>query len=333
MKRNLRANKSIWLFILISFLPVWATCFYMLFVRQPVSTVMTVIFAAFMLMPALASIFTRLLRREGFGKMFLRPRFRGHWGKYVGAVLVPPLLSVLGAAVYFLLFPNLFDPSFQALANLVPTIPQNMLPLIVAAQFVQAVLLAPFLNLIPCLGEELGWRGYLLPKLLERHSPRAATLLSGLIWGLWHAPMIALGHNYGLDYAGYPWLGILMMILFCVAFGTFLSRLTIKTQSAIPAALAHASINGVAGIALLLSAEGYNALLGPTPVGLIGGIPTILLGLWLLMRRNALAAETPVLADGKDVENAVLAVPADGKDAEDKTNTGEHAPDGANPQA
>lgn len=145
--------------------------------------------------------------------------------------------------------------------------------------------------------------------------------------------MIALGHNYGLDYAGYPWLGILMMILFCVAFGTFLSRLTIKTQSAIPAALAHASINGVAGTALLLSAEGYNALLGPTPVGLIGGIPTILLGLWLLMRRNALAAETPVLADGKDVENAVLAVPADGKDAEDKTNTGEHAPDGTNPQA
>ncbi len=39
------------------------------------------------------------------------------------------------------------------------------------------------------LGEELGWRGFLLPRLLERHGPIAASLAIGLVWGLWHAPV------------------------------------------------------------------------------------------------------------------------------------------------
>ena len=61
--------------------------------------------------------------------------------------------------------------------------------------------MSPIVNIIACLGEEVGWRGFLLPNLLEKFTPIKATLLTGFIWGVWHAPMIAMGYNYGLNYA------------------------------------------------------------------------------------------------------------------------------------
>jgi hypothetical protein len=52
-----------------------------------------------------------------------------------------------------------------------------------------------YLSLLPALvvdpgplGEELGWRGFALPRMLERWSPLRASLILGLIWGLWHLP-------------------------------------------------------------------------------------------------------------------------------------------------
>lgn len=78
-------------------------------------------------------------------------------------------------------------------------------------------IVAPLLNFMACFGEEWGWRGYLLPHLSERHGMRIAVPASGVIWGLWHAPITVLGHNYGLDYPGWPLLGILAMCCLCVA--------------------------------------------------------------------------------------------------------------------
>jgi membrane protease YdiL (CAAX protease family) len=217
--------------------------------------------------------------------MFLRPRFRGNWGKYLLAVFVPPALVFGGAALYFLFFPGMFDAKFTALASV--GVAKEQVVVVVVVQLLQGVLLAPFINFIPCLGEELGWRGYLLPKLLERSSPRVAVLITGVIWGLWHAPMIALGHNYGLDYVGYPWLGILLMTLFCVGFGAFVASLSIKAQSAIPAALSHASLNGIASAALLVSKTGYSPLVGPLPVGILAGAPIFVLGAVLFLTKRA----------------------------------------------
>ncbi|MEN6349562.1 MAG: CPBP family intramembrane glutamic endopeptidase [Syntrophomonas sp.] len=48
------------------------------------------------------------------------------------------------------------------------------------------------INIIPTLGEELGWRGYLLPKLRMLLSDRAALIVTGLIWGVWHLPCVHL---------------------------------------------------------------------------------------------------------------------------------------------
>ena len=84
------------------------------------------------------------------------------------------------------------DPSFQTVAwSRITTI---------------SSVAAPLINTLLALGEELGWRGLLLPELLPL-GQRRAILLSGVIWGFWHAPVILQGHNYPSQ----PVLGVFLM--------------------------------------------------------------------------------------------------------------------------
>ena len=286
--------KSILLFCVIAFAPVWLVCAVMLISGVAAGGVgTTLLFSAFMFMPAISSILTRLICREGFSDMYLRPHFRGNGWRYVLSWLLPIVLTLLGAILFFLVYPELFDPSLSMLRA--QGVTEEQLPLMLAVNGV-LMLLGPALNLIPAFGEELGWRGYLLPKLATRMGRRGATLLSGAIWGLWHAPMIALGHNFGFGYLGYPWTGILLMTLFCVLFGSFLAWLTFKTTSAIPAALAHGGLNAVASIGIMFSLPSYNALMGPVPVGLIGGIPVLVIGVLFFFFLEEKAAENFVFS-------------------------------------
>ncbi|MEQ8934714.1 MAG: hypothetical protein RIE56_02850, partial [Amphiplicatus sp.] len=62
-------------------------------------------------------------------------------------------------------------------------------------------------NAIAAFGEEAGWRGYLWTQTRGWGFWRAS-LFVGLVWGLWHAPIIIAGHNYGTGYEGYPWAGV-----------------------------------------------------------------------------------------------------------------------------
>ena len=94
--------------------------------------------------------------------------------------------------------------------------------------------------------------------------------------------MIALGHNYGLSYPGYPWTGIAMFCFICVGLGAFLSWLRLKTDSFWPAALAHGFFNGAAGTSLLFLAPGasYSPFAGPLATGIVGCAFILVLGLW-----------------------------------------------------
>jgi membrane protease YdiL (CAAX protease family) len=137
------------------------------------------------------------------------------------------------------------------------------------------------INGLATFGEEFGWRAYLQPKLLPL-GERKAMLWMGLIWGVWHWPVILMGHNYGLDYPGAPLLGPLAMVWFTLILGIFLGWLTIKAGSVWPAVIGHGAINGMANLGLIFSQGQPNPLLGPAPVGLIGGIgfAAVALVLW-----------------------------------------------------
>jgi len=243
----------------------------------------------YMWSPAIASILTRIITREGWQGSLLRPRFKRAWLFWLAAWVLPAVMTIAGAAVYYLLFSSQFDPELRQLQSMLPT--QAVLPWVfVLIQTVQAIILSPLINGFFTFGEEFGWRGYLLPKLMPLGG-RKAVLVSGVIWGAWHWPVIAMGHNYGLDYAGWPWLGMLAMVWFTLVAGIFLSWVTLRGASVWPAVIGHAAINGIAGIAILPQVLGieFNPVLGPFPTGIIASAGFTLVALWIFLHPHALA--------------------------------------------
>ncbi|MGK9148951.1 CPBP family intramembrane metalloprotease [Plantibacter flavus] len=87
-------------------------------------------------------------------------------------------------------------------------------------------------------GEELGWRGWLLPNLLPLGT-WPALIGSGVLWGVWHAPLILLGYNYQRTDA----LGLLLMVGWCVLLGTVIGWLRLRSASVWPAVIGHGAVN------------------------------------------------------------------------------------------
>lgn len=251
-----------------------------------------------MFIPAVGALITRLATKEKFNKdnLMLSLNLKGNLKYYALAWFGIELLIILGGVLYFFIFPEQFDVDmgyagalFEAQMNGTGiTLTMEQIKLMIFVQIFIGIFLAPFLNFIPCFGEEWGWRGFLLPKMLKCLPSVPAILLSGVIWGLWHAPLTIMGHNYGVGYWGFPFVGILAMCLFCIVMGVVLSYVTIKTGSCVPAIIGHGTINGLASVSIYFTSlkNPYNVFLGPAPTGLIGGAGFIVLAAVLLYQCN-----------------------------------------------
>ena len=245
--------------------------------------------AATMFFPTIGVLLTRLVTKEGFRNAWLRPHIKGNLKYYLLAWFGPGILTFVGMGIYFLLFPGNLDLSFSYFTATLEAsgAPMETLPisvgLLMAVQCMQGLFMAPALNFVTCFGEEWGWRGYLLPKISKHFSTVPTLLISGIIWGLWHAPLTIIGHNYGLGYWGFPFTGIAMMCLFCITLGIFLSFVTLKTGSCIPAILGHGAINGIAAIGIYFTHDGGNPFVGPAPTGIIGMIPFMIVALFMVL--------------------------------------------------
>ena len=154
--------------------------------------------------------------------------------------------------------------------------------LAVFISIISSFTLAALFNSMFALGEELGWRGYLLAKLAPMGLGRASILI-GIIWGVWHAPAIFMG----LNYPGHPFLGVLMMIWFTIGWSVVLTWLREVTQSVLSAAFGHGLINAVASLPLLLLLDTDSLI--RAPLGITGLVPLSLIALLafgLLQRRE-----------------------------------------------
>jgi membrane protease YdiL (CAAX protease family) len=110
-------------------------------------------------------------------------------------------------------------------------------------------------NGIAAFGEEAGWRGYLWGALRPSGFWKSS-LAIGAVWGLWHAPLIAAGHNYGTDYAGAPWSGIATMTAFCVAMSPILGFIRDRAGSVIAPSIFHGTLNALGGFTALFVSGG-----------------------------------------------------------------------------
>jgi membrane protease YdiL (CAAX protease family) len=220
--------------------------------------------------PGIAAIITTVFIMKQPIKI-LRLNTLGNKRFYLWAWLLPIGLSFLGGLLTLLFGIAKLDLNFTMIReSMASASGGNSIPaeVVVAIQVLIAFTLAPFINILFALGEELGWRGFLLPHLMPLGQWKAI-LFSGIIWGVWHIPAIA----QGLNYPGYPIPGIFMMIVFCVLLGTILSWLYLNTKSPWVAALAHGSVNAVAGLPVLFLKPGFNMAIGGTlaaPVAWIG---------------------------------------------------------------
>ena len=288
--------KRILIYLLITFALTWAYC---LVVVYPVangeslsgvpSLITQLSVVVVMFFPSIGVFLTRLVTREGFQNSWLKPNLKKNIRYYLLAWFGPAILTLAGMGIYFLLFPDDLDLSFGYFVSTLEAAgaPMETLPipieLLMLVQCVQAILLAPLMNFITCFGEEWGWRGYLVPKTKGLLPTVPMLLITGIIWGLWHAPLTIIGHNYGLGYPGFPFTGIAMMCLFCVVVGIFLSYVTLKTNSCIPAILGHGAINGFAAIGIYFTKDGGNPFIGPAPTGFIGMIPFMIVAFFMVI--------------------------------------------------
>lgn len=261
------------------------------FADTEISLALILLATMYMFGPAIANILTRLLTKEGKENLLIQPKFdNGKWKMYLAGWFLPGILTIIGIVFYFLVFPGQYDSGLSILRDQISQSGNmnNLNPwFIVIMQTMQAILLSPLLNAVSTLGEEFGWRGYLQPKLLPLGG-RKAVLITGLVWGVWHWPIILMGHNYGIAYFGAPFLGLLAMVWFTISLSFIYGWITIKAASFWPAVIAHGAGNGIAALGLLFVQGKPNLTLGPSPAGFIGGIGLTAAALIIFLMPNAL---------------------------------------------
>lgn len=242
------------------------------------------IVAAVMWVPALATVLTiKFVTREGFA--IVNFRF-GSWKPYLTSGLLVPICFVFIYGLTWLL--GLGQPDWE-LEQFLATIrsaagtdlpPMSSPALLRPVLFVVTLVIAPFINGLFGYGEELGWRGYLLPKLMVLGKLKAYLFL-GIVWGLWHLPLILIGFTY----PGQPILGTLAFIALTITFGIYINELTLSHRSSILAGWVHGVFNSQKLGVWALIFPITNPLLGGF-AGIVGIMVWLSLGLWEMRRHK-----------------------------------------------
>ena len=219
------------IYLLFAFIPPFIAAFiYVGFFGWTVDNLYYQVLTSFsMLCPAIANILTRIVTKEGFENCLFKLKIKGNIRYLVLAFLMSVVYGTVSAfAVALFLMPS--DAFGEIFKNFDFWEFSSMTVYVLSA----SILVSLF-----GFGEEFGWRGYLTPKLEKLMPFPVAILVSGIIWGMWHAPLIVCGHNFGKDYFMYPYMGFILMCVFCIFIGFYFTMLTKATNSTIPAGIAH----------------------------------------------------------------------------------------------
>lgn len=252
------------------------------------------VYTALLSLSMFAPMLAAVLSGAGLRGMGWKPRLRGKLRWVLAAWFGPALLGITGAALYFLLVPKALDLSFGYLYAVMGAEQAAQLEagglsisMVALSNCLAALTYAPLINMFFAVGEEAGWRGVMYPVLKRRYGTVKGRIIGGVIWGIWHWPIMLLaGYEYGMRYWGAPVTGPLLFCVIAFAMGVLLDALYEKTDCIWIPALCHGAINAFAGVPTLVMNPAYGEwlLLGPLMIGLIGGLPMILLAVMLCCR-------------------------------------------------
>lgn len=296
---NLQFTKRGWAYLALEFAFAWGACGIAWAAGLRSGSPAFLVFASFfMLTPLATALIVSAARPSGLPlKEVLALRFRMGWKNFFLSWLLFPALALLTLGISLLLPGVRYDPS---MSQLIERLTKGMSPEKIAElremagaapplllTLVQGLAAGISINAAFGFGEEAGWRGFLV-KELRGSSFWGASIFTGAVWGLWHAPLILQGHNY----PEHRVLGVFLMILFCVLLSPVYLYIRLRSKSAVAAAVAHGSMNATAGLSIMPLAGGNDLTVGMT--GLAGFVAAagLLAALYLLDRR----AKEPLMA-------------------------------------
>ncbi len=243
----------------------------------------------FMGTPALAVLITRRRTKDTTPLPFSTKIFNNKKA-LLFAALLPGAAIFLGTALFFFLFPDDLDYQGNYISQTYGAFgaPEDI-QLTIGAMFLMGLIVymisaVSFPIWFIALGEDIGWQGYLLPLWCKKMSVQCAVILNGALWGLAHAPLIYYGMNYGTDYWGAPYTGMLLMVFVTIVLGIWMSFVTLKTKNCMYAAIIHGAADIVGEVGAWISLSTKSSLLGPTPTGIIG-LSVLLIGAVILFFR------------------------------------------------
>lgn len=297
-------KKKLIVFLLFAFLPMVAVGLFMHLASasaDQTSTDSTAALPGFlfsagaMLIPLLAVVFTQLIFKgpvfKGLGISFKINRW---W--WIGWLLMPVIaFAVLGMT---LLMPGAkWSPDSEIMQAALAQMPEGIgVWSVIAISVVSGLFTGITLNAVFGFGEEIAWRGFLMKEFKDKRFLTAA-LWIGLIWGLWHAPIILNGHNY----PEHPVAGVFMMVVFCLLLTPILMYFRQKGGSVIVPAIMHGTFNAVVGLSAMVVTLANDLLYGAA--GLAGFLVLLAVDLCLYLydrfiSKDKLFSSEIALADG-----------------------------------
>ena len=293
--RNIEFDKSrvvkylVWTFVLAYILQFGVGLLY----QSGNTMIGQLVLAGMMFVPMLGV----LLSGGKLSGMGWKPQIKKNIKTILIAWFAPIVLTAIGAALYFMIFPGHFDLSGSAFAANAGSEALEQLeaqgltyPMYILTCIIGCITYAPLVNGFLAMGEEIGWRGFLYPQLKAKFGRRKGWILGGFIWGAWHWPSIWLiGYEYGTEYFGFPVVGMLLFCVFAIAIGIFCDWLYERSESIWLPSILHGAVNaaGTIPVAVCLPDTGSARLLGPAANGIIAGLPFLVVAVVLLLHRES----------------------------------------------
>jgi membrane protease YdiL (CAAX protease family) len=266
----MKKNNQTTLFLFLTFVLSFSLAgIYKLMVKESVGNVsFTVLGALYMFVPAFSAIVVKKLICKEKLRTDLHISFKlNKW--FFAAWLIIPIV-IFGALGISILFPGVtYNAQMTGLAErFAPmTSPEQLeqMKAQVAALPISPIWLILLMGLfagitingLAAFGEELGWRGFLLFQFRNMSFVKASVII-GAIWGIWHAPLILMGHNY----PQHPQFGVLMMVVLCLLLTPLIMFFTIKAKSVIAASILHGTMNATATISIIPVSGGNDLMVG-----------------------------------------------------------------------